>query len=295
LNGNSAGSGSVNSGFVGGGGIGNGGATVNISNSTISGNSSGCNCGGGGIATIFGGVTNLRNVTIANNNASAGPGGGIISSLPVSGAALGTTNLSNTIVADNTATANPDVNGSIVSQGYNLVRTRGTSTGYVASDQPDGADPKLGPLANYGGPTETHSLESSSAAIDQGNSTLMTDQRGFMRPIDNPSFSNAPGGNGSDIGAFEALGTTAGAVTVGGRVLTPTGRGIRNVLVTLTDSGGNARTAITSSFGYFSFEDISAGETYIISVSAKRYRFDQPMRVLSVNEDLTGVDFTAQQ
>ncbi len=43
-----------------------------------------------------------------------------------------------------------------------------------------------------------------SPAIDQGNSFgLTTDQRGLARSYDDPAVLNAPGGDGSDIGAFE--------------------------------------------------------------------------------------------
>jgi hypothetical protein len=55
-----------------------------------------------------------------------------------------------------------------------------------------------------GGPTPTHALLSGSPAIDQGNSFgVHTDQRGHHRPYNYTAIPNAPGGDGSDIGAFE--------------------------------------------------------------------------------------------
>ncbi|MBA2735551.1 MAG: hypothetical protein H0U50_02065, partial [Pyrinomonadaceae bacterium] len=65
--------------------------------------------------------------------------------------------------------------------------------------------------------------------------------------------------------------------------------------VEMTDQGGNVRTARTNPFGYYRFEGVAAGETYIISVSSKHYSFIQSTRVLSVNGDLAEVDFTAQE
>ena len=63
-------------------------------------------------------------------------------------------------------------------------------------------DPKLGPLADLGGPTPTHALRFDSRAIDAGNSDgLTTDQRSLPRPIGTPAVA---GGDGSDIGAYEA-------------------------------------------------------------------------------------------
>lgn len=84
---------------------------------------------------------------------------------------------------------------------------------------------------------------------------------------------------------------TAAGVTVGGRVLTSNGRGLRNAIVTLTDTAGVTRRAVTSSFGYYRFEDVEAGQTYVIAVRSKRYQFTP--RVISVTDELTDVDFVA--
>ena len=64
-------------------------------------------------------------------------------------------------------------------------------------------DPLLGPLQNNGGPTQTHALLAGSPAIDASDpggcrdslgAPLLTDQRGFPRPV-----------VGCDIGAFEVF------------------------------------------------------------------------------------------
>lgn len=84
---------------------------------------------------------------------------------------------------------------------------------------------------------------------------------------------------------------TAGTVAIGGRATTANGRGIRNVLITLTDASGNVRTATTTSFGYYRFADVAAGETYVIAATGKRFAFDQPSQVLNVNENVADVNF----
>jgi hypothetical protein len=84
---------------------------------------------------------------------------------------------------------------------------------------------------------------------------------------------------------------TAANVSVSGRVLTSDGRGIRNAIVVLTDQNGVTRTARSSSFGYYGFDGVQAGGTYVMSVSSKRYVFNP--RVVSVSDELTGVDFVA--
>jgi hypothetical protein len=48
---------------------------------------------------------------------------------------------------------------------------------------------------------------------------------------------------------------------------------------------------VTSPFGYYRFDDVRTGATYIISASAKSYRFT-PI-VVNVTDELTGLDLTA--
>lgn len=86
---------------------------------------------------------------------------------------------------------------------------------------------------------------------------------------------------------------TAGMVTVGGRAVSSTGRGIKNVIIQMTDTNGNVRTAVTSAFGYYRFTDVAAGETYIFMAKGKRFTFNQPTQVLNATEDTMNVNFVA--
>ena len=64
----------------------------------------------------------------------------------------------------------------------------------------------LPPLADNGGPTQTHLLLPGSPAIDKGNASgSIYDQRGlnFGRTFDYAAIPNAETGDGSDIGAVE--------------------------------------------------------------------------------------------
>ena len=66
----------------------------------------------------------------------------------------------------------------------------------------DPLDPKLGPLANNGGPTKTHALLAGSPAIDHG------DNANLPPPTSAAPASRKKDGNGDglaivDIGAFE--------------------------------------------------------------------------------------------
>jgi hypothetical protein len=82
--------------------------------------------------------------------------------------------------------------GSFTDGGYNLSSDAVGSLGNLSFQN---VDPKLAPLASYGGATFTMALLTNSPAIDKIPSGLspVTDQRGFPRPINNLS----------DIGAVE--------------------------------------------------------------------------------------------
>ena len=98
-------------------------------------------------------------------------------------------------------------------------------------------------------------------------------------------------GNTSEF--YNIFTPTAALVSVRGRVTSANGQGIRNVRVSLTDSTGNVRSALTSSFGYYRFDDIEAGQTVILSVASKRYTFANPTRVISLVDEISDADFVA--
>ncbi len=79
---------------------------------------------------------------------------------------------------------------------------------------------------------------------------------------------------------------------ISGRVTTAGGRGIANVSVQI--SGGNlveSKYTMTNSFGYYRFKDLAVGQTYVVGVSAKRYSFANPTRIINLKGNLSGEDF----
>jgi CSLREA domain-containing protein len=113
--------------------------------------------------------------------------------------------IGNTILDDDVA-AFLLKSGAITSVGYNLSRDGGGGFLTTAGDQVN-TDPRLDVfgLQYNGGYTDTIALSHGSPAIDAGKSFgLTTDQRGEARPFNNPNIVNAVGGDGSDIGAYEA-------------------------------------------------------------------------------------------
>jgi uncharacterized repeat protein (TIGR01451 family) len=96
-------------------------------------------------------------------------------------------------------------------------------------------------------------------------------------------------------GAVTVIGATAASVSISGRVTAASGRGIRNVQLTMIDSQGRERTAQTTSFGYYRFDNVEAGETVTLSVKARRYKFSQSTIVRTTNESITDADFVSEQ
>ncbi len=86
---------------------------------------------------------------------------------------------------------------------------------------------------------------------------------------------------------------TSSVVSVSGRVVTAGGLGIRNVSVTIVNANGEVKRALTSSFGFYRFDSVAAGQTYTMSVSDKRWTFSKPDRVITVDDELSGIDFIA--
>lgn len=283
---------SSNGNVAGGGGSGiDNSANLTIVSSTISGNiKTGATGNGGGIFNFSGNLT-ITNSTITDNQAAGtGSAGGVF-------CFGGAVTVRNTIIAANRNNATtPDVVGAFTSSGYNLVGNLGAATGFTGTaDQTNvsNANAGLAALANNGGQTPTHALNSGSFAIDKGlNFGFTTDQRGSTRPVDQPSITNAPGGNGTDIGAYERPLATAARASVSGRVLDESGSGISRAIVYMTDQNGVTRTARTNSFGNYSFADIEVGQTYLFNVFTKQYQFDPIIR--TVNDEVFDLDFIPQ-
>ena len=175
-----------------GGGVWNGSGNMNISTSTISGNST--EGDGGGIYNLAGGIF-VSASTVVNNTAT-GIGGGIDND-PMGGQ----TTLRSSIVALNNASTGKDLgdDGSFVSSDYNLIGQDDLNVFTAKANDSEGTsaspiDPMIGPLADNGGPTQTHELMKGSLAYNAGNPNDMDpDQRG------EPVF-----GARRDMGSYEA-------------------------------------------------------------------------------------------
>jgi len=176
------------------------GSSFTLRRSTVSGNTA---AGGGGGLLLFPGANQIENSTISGNTAAIG--GGIRSGIT---ADLGTATLLNVTLQENSAGAGAHLyvdDGSqpvtvqntifgltgdgaacyagvpLVSGGYNLERDE--SCGLTGATDQQNTDPLLGPLADNGGPTQTHLPQTDSPVIDViPDDCPATDQRGLARP-----------------------------------------------------------------------------------------------------------------
>jgi hypothetical protein len=93
---------------------------------------------------------------------------------------------------------------------------------------------------------------------------------------------------------LEFLQTTAANAAISGRVTTADGRAIRNAKVVITGNAlGKPITATTGSFGWFTFDGLPTGDTYVVGVSSRRYTFSTPSRVITLVDNIADVNFTA--
>jgi len=248
-----------------------------LTNSTISGNTVSTGRGGA-IFNNLNGYVILTNATIANNFASA-IGGGL--SIETSATAI----VRNSIIASNTIDGGMmDVQGTVSSQGFNLISNTQGSAGWLSSDLLN-RNALLAPLGNNGGSTPTHGLIPTSPAINAASNalaidpftgnTLAWDQRGF-------GFGRAIGGGQgiglTDIGSYESN-ISESAVSLSGRILTSNGTGVSRAKVSLADSNGAIVTVLSSSFGYYRFTGLVPGMSYTMSVSHKSYNFGSPQLI----------------
>ena len=158
----------------------------------------------------------MVNDTINGNSTAAGMSGGIFLAAP------GTTTIKNSILASNLP-FNCNGVGALEDGGGNLEFPAVTCNFAISAQT---GDPKLGPLANNGGPTQTEALLPGSAAIGKGLAATCiappindVDQRGL------PRYAVLRGV--CDIGAYDTGGGIVPPLTVTGAIPLTTGGATR--------------------------------------------------------------------
>ena len=111
----------------------------------------------------------------------------------------------------------------------------------------------------------------------------------FIDPLTGDFLFSTFGSSNQVIRVSGFIAPTAGEVSVSGRVMDTSGRGVYGARVSLTAADGKVSPAITNMFGYYRIDGVTVGETYVAAVSAKRYTFRS--RVVTIGDDLAGLDF----
>lgn len=89
------------------------------------------------------------------------------------------------------------------------------------------------------------------------------------------------------------LAPTAANLSISGRITGVKGNAIARVSISITDTNGVTRIVQTNTFGYYRFDELEAGETYILSAIHKRYQFTPSTQIVSLKDATDDVNFTA--
>jgi hypothetical protein len=162
-------------------------------------------------------------------------------------------------------------------------------------------------VASVAAPSNTTMTVTIDGTVVQTFTEPATAETGYtLRTVDLTPFANGqartlsfnynrPGGAaGSDSillddVELQAITNMPPTASMTGRVTTPSGVNLRNAAVSLIDEQGVRITATTSSFGIFTFSNVSTGRIYTMTVASKRYRFNP--KTITLTGNLTALDF----
>lgn len=84
---------------------------------------------------------------------------------------------------------------------------------------------------------------------------------------------------------------TAANVSISGRVTDFRGRALPRVRLMITAEDGSVVTTLSSDMGYFQFDEIESGFTYILTAASKSHSFSP--RIISLNEEVSDLNIVA--
>lgn len=89
---------------------------------------------------------------------------------------------------------------------------------------------------------------------------------------------------------------TAAGANLGGRVARADGSGIAKAVVTMRNTDTSESIVIrTNPFGYYNFENLAVGTTYIVTVESKNYTFANPNQVVTLQDNAADVNFISHE
>jgi hypothetical protein len=110
----------------------------------------------------------------------------------------------------------------------------------------------------------------------------------------NITITNPDGQSATGTGLITVLAPTAAPANIGGRITDAFGNGIRRVTLEITGGNGFTATTSTNVFGYFEFENVPTGMTYIITPRSKQYSFTPERLIYTHLDQATNLAFNAQ-
>jgi hypothetical protein len=109
--------------------------------------------------------------------------------------------------------------------------------------------------------------------------------------IGQPANTNGAIGQLNGIAYINTTPTAAG-LSISGRVMTSNGRALSRVKILLTDQKGETIVKTSNNFGYFSFDELTAGNTFVINAFTKLYQFTP--QVVTLFDSINGLNLIAQ-
>lgn len=162
------------------------------------------------------------------------------------------------VTANQTAHSNPDLPANRLARFWNLTNNGGiTQTdvqfGYLPGDITAGNE------VNY----RIFRVEDNGTVTNVGGTINTTNHTATI-----PAVSNF-----SDWTLADTLVPSAASVNIGGKVTDAEGKAIGRARVTLIEPSGETRTVVANPFGYYRFNGVPVGATYIFNVYSKNHIF----------------------
>lgn len=91
-----------------------------------------------------------------------------------------------------------------------------------------------------------------------------------------------------------AFAPSAALASISGRVSSPSGVGIKSVILSIQDaSSGFVLTTITGPFGFYRFDGLEVGRSYVITLTSKRFTFTSSPMLITLDDEISGLDWVA--
>ncbi len=87
-------------------------------------------------------------------------------------------------------------------------------------------------------------------------------------------------------------GPSSAPASISGRAITMGGVGVGNARIEVLNLvTGVKRTGTTNNFGYYIVDGLSSADLYMVTISHRRHQFFDPQRTVTLDSDISGVDF----